>query len=334
MSYDNSYEKFRTVLTMNLCNVLGSDQMNDVLQAVDLSLSDFEIRSKQMQIIAQTGVPEVAKLYIASKAIANRSIKTLSQYRYKLINFFESMCKPYNDITTNDIRMYLYNYKMSHNASDRYMENIRITLNSFFQWLVDNEYIQRNPCAKVEKIRFEEKKREPLSSYDLEYFRWNTENIREKALIDFLFSTGIRVSECADVRLSDIDWNSRSVRIRHGKGNKERTVYFNAESELTLREYLNTRTDDTDALFVSMRSPHNQIKSRAIEKVIRNVANRTGLHVFPHRLRHTFATSGINGGMSLEKLQALLGHAKPETTLIYAKLDQSDIQREHQRIYA
>ena len=330
----NHYENFRTVLTMNLCSVLPPDRLNDVLQAVDISLSDFEISRKQMDLITSSGIPEVVKMYIASKAISNLSVKTLNQYRLKLISFFGAVRKSYMDITPNDIRMYLYNYKAEHHVGDRYMENIRITLNTFFQWLVENDYLQKNPCARVDKIRYTAKKREPMTPYELEFFRWNTEDPREKALIDFFFSTGCRVSECADVRLTDIDWQDRSVRIRHGKGDKERIVYFNAEAEVSLQKYIATRDDDTDALFVNRKAPHQALKVKAIQNIITKVANRTGLHVYPHRLRHTFATSGLRSGMPLEKLQALLGHVKPETTLIYVKQDQLDIQREHQRIYA
>lgn len=328
------YENFRTVLAMNLSAALPADQLAAALRAVDLSLGDYEITRKNLELIAAGGVPEAVKLFIASKAIANASAGTLRQYRYKLINFFDAVRKPFTDVTASDVRLYLYRYKTEHNASDRYLENIRITLNSFFTWLVENEYLPRNPCAKVEKIRYSEARRDPLTPFQLELFRWNTENIREKALIDFFFSTGCRVSECADVRLSDIDWTERSVRIRHGKGDKERIVYFNAESELTLRRYLATRDDDTDALFVSVRAPHQPIGAHALENIIKKVAERTGLHVYPHRLRHTFATSGLHGGMPLHILQQLMGHANPRTTLIYAKQSQEDLQHEHRRVYA
>ena len=328
------YENFRTVLAMNLSAALPADQLAAALRAVDLSLGDYEITRKNLELIAAGGVPEAVKLFIASKAIANASAGTLRQYRYKLINFFDAVRKPFTDVTAADVRLYLYRYKTEHNASDRYLENIRITLNSFFTWLVENEYLPRNPCAKVEKIRYSEARRDPLTPFQLELFRWNTENVREKALIDFFFSTGCRVSECADVRLSDIDWTERSVRIRHGKGDKERIVYFNAESELTLRRYLATRDDDTDALFVSLRAPHQPIGTHALENIIKKVAERTGLHVYPHRLRHTFATSGLHGGMPLHILQQLMGHANPRTTLIYAKQSQDDLQHEHRRVYA
>ena len=331
----NSYENFRTVLTMNLCNVLPADQLQDVLQAVDVSLNDFEITRKEMDLIAPAGVPDVIRHYLGTRAVANLSMETLKQYRYKLMHFFEYVQKPYCDITPNDVRMYLYAYKAEHHVSENYLDNIRRVLSCFFAWLVVNEYgITRNPCDKVEKIRHQEKKREPMTSYELELFRWNTADVREKALIDFFFSTGLRVSEVADVRLPDIDWKNRSVRVRHGKGNKERIVYFNAEAEVSVRAYLDTRSDSADGLFVSTKAPHQVIKKRALENIIAKVSKRTGIHVFPHRLRHTFATSGLRSGMPLDMLQQLLGHVKPETTLIYAKQDQLNIQREHQRVYA
>ena len=214
------------------------------------------------------------------------------------------------------------------------LDNIRRILNSFFTWLVTNEYILRNPCTKVEKIHYQEKQREPLSAYELEVLRWNCKTLREKAMVDFFFATGIRLSELRDMNQSDIDWRNRSCHVRHGKGNKHRIVFFNAESELSLRKYLESRKDDNDALFVSMRKPYNRLSDKTIENIITAVAKRANMHVYPHKLRHTFATSGLRGGMPLEKLQALMGHAEPRTTLIYAKLDMLDLQREHSRIYA
>lgn len=330
---ESNYERFRTVLLMNLCSVIGSEKIKDVLQAVDITMNDFDVSPKQMSMITLEGTPDAVKYYIGSKAVANKSIKTLEQYRYKLVNFFNAVRKSYADVTANDIRMYLYQYKAEHHVGDRYLDNIRTTLNGFFSWLVINDFLLKNPCAKVDPIKFQVKKREPLSSYDLEVYRWNTENVREKALVDFFYSTGCRASECADVRLSDINWDNRSVLIRHGKGDKERTVYFNAESEVSLKEYLKTRDDQTDALFVSERKPHHPIKSHALENILDKVSKRSGMHVFPHRLRHTFATDGLQSGMSLEHLQRLMGHKSPKTTLIYAELNQSDIKRDHQRAY-
>lgn len=330
---DNS-ELFRNELIVKLESTLPPDQLRAVLSAFDTTSASYEINRQQLNLITTDGFPEPVKWYLASKAIANRSPGTVKQYRLKLQHFFDTVKKPFQDIRPNDIRVYLYQFKQERNASDRYLECIRITLSGFFQWLVDNEYLVRNPCANVERIHFNAKRRDPLSMEQLEALRWNVKDAREKALIDFFFSTGCRASECADVRLSDIDWKDRSVLIRHGKGDKERIVYFNAEALVSMKKYLATRQDKTDALFVSSKAPHGALKTHALENIISKVAGRTDLHVFPHKLRHTFATAGLNSGMPLHVLQQLMGHAKPETTMIYAKQMQSGLQAEHQRAYA
>lgn len=331
---DSAYERFRSILLMNLYGNLPMEQIESILKFVDISMSDFEIKRKNFDIIPVTGLPDVVKYFLASKAIANLSKGTLRQYHYKLINFFNDVHKCYTDITSNDIRIYLYNYKIAHNSSDCYIDNIRITLNTFFQWLTDNEYLPRNPCAKIEKIKYQQKRRQPMTPYELEYIRWNTKDVREKALVDFLFSTGCRVSECSDVMLDDIDWNKRSVHIRHGKGDKERTVFFNAEAEVSLKEYLDSRKDNTNALFVGLKAPHNQLSSHAIELIIKKISMRTGVEAYPHKLRHTFATFGLHSGMPLEKLQLLLGHESTQTTLIYAKQEAEDVKHEYSRVFS
>lgn len=331
----NAYETFRTVLTMNLCRaVQDPETLRGVLEAVDVTMHDFDLSKKPLEIIPAAGVPEVVKIFLASKGIANLSPGTLKQYRYKLDHFFSTVRKSYLDITTNDIRIYLYNFKVERNVSDSYVDNVRITLTSFFSWLVDNEYLSRNPCAKVDKIKYQQKRRTPLSTLSLETMRWNCIDVREKALVDFIFSTGCRVSECADVLLSDIDWDRNAVLIRHGKGDKERTVFFNDESRVSLREYLASRSDSTPALWVSTRAPHHQLQSHALENIIAKIGKRTGVHAYPHRLRHTFATVGLRSGMPLEQLQALLGHSNPKTTLIYAKQDQTQLQMDHQKAFS
>ena len=330
----NCYENFRTVLTMNLCQVMPADQLKAVLDAVDITMADFEISKKPMDIIPASGFPDVAKYYLASKGVSNLSKNTLKQYRYKLTHFFDTVKKSFADITANDIRIYLFNFKQERNASDSYVDNVRITLNSFFQWLVDNEYLQRNPCAKVDKIKYQQKRREPLSTLNLEDLRWHCENEREKALIDFLFSTGCRVSECAGVLLSDIDWERNSVHLRYCKGNKERTVYFNDEAKISLRVYLEKRGHISPALWTSSKAPHQQLQTHALENIVKKVGERTGVRTYPHKLRHTFATVGLRSGMPLDKLQALLGHTNPQTTLIYAKQDNQQLHMEHTKAFS
>lgn len=329
-----SSENFRNELITKLYTSIPSDQLQKVLFIVDSTLLSYDVTRKPVALITAGEIPEVVKYFIASKAVKNASINTLKIYKLRLIDFFAVTKKSFQDITANDVRLYFYYYKESRGASDSYLDNIRRILNSFFSWLVINEYLIRNPCAQIEHIKYQEKERKPLSPYELEVLRWNCKSVREKAMVDFFFSTGVRLSEFRNMNKSDIDWNAHSVIVRHGKGDKQRMVFFNAESELSLRKYLESRTDDNEALFVTLKRPYKRMSGKAIENIISNIAKRSGMHVYPHILRHTFATSGLRGGMALETLQALMGHSEPKTTLIYAKLDKNDLQREHSRIYS
>ena len=331
---ESTYEKFRTVLTLNLSSVIqDTEVMKNVLQMVDMTMNDFEIAPKQVDLIVADEFPEVAKYFLASKGIANLSKNTLRQYRYKLVNFFSAVKKSYADVTANDVRIYLFNVKQEGNLSDNYIDNIRVTLNTFFQWCVNNDYLDKNPCAKIEKIKYQVKPREALTPYMLEQIRYHCENVREKALVDFLFSTGCRASECMDVLLTDINWEKNAVAIRHGKGDKYRIVYFNDESKVSLKEYIDSRHDDQPYLWVSEREPHHQLHAHALENIIRKIGQRIGIRIYPHKLRHTFATIGLRNGMPLDKLQILMGHSNPKTTLIYAEQDNSQLQIEHQKAF-
>ena len=330
----DSSETFRSQMVSRLYDTIPQDQLQSVLAVLDSALQDYEITRKPVTLVPASGIPEVVKHFLISKAVENLSRGTLKIYGLRLEDFFRRIQKPFSDVRANDIRLYLGWYKTEKHASDSYLDNIRRILSAFFGWLVANEYIIRNPCASVERIKHQTPERIPLTPYELEELRWVCRTVREKALVDLLYSSGVRASECSAANLSDINWEARSIVIRHGKGNKRRVVYFNAESELSLRKYLETRQDDCEALFVTIRRPHHRLGIRSIETEIGKIGRRCENHVFPHKLRHTFATSGLRGGMPLDKLQALMGHAKPETTLIYAKLDQTDLQREHSRIYA
>lgn len=328
-------ESLRNDLMVNLSTCLSPQQLSKVLQVYDYSISSYDVSRKETSIISINSIPEAMKWYLASKTVESKSKGTIYQYRYRLTKFFAAVNKPLDQITANDIRIYLALCKQSLGNSDSTIDDIRRVLNAFFEWCVKNEYLQHNPVAKVEKIKFQNAKRDPLTSYELEELRYSCSCAREKALIDFLFSTGCRAGELVEVKLSDINWTSRSVIIRHGKGDKRRTVFFNAESEFSLRKYLESRSDDSEYLFVRSKRPFSKLSVRSIENLVKKIRQTSGIQkkCSPHVLRHTFATASIACDMPLEKLQALMGHSKPETTMIYAKIMEDDLRNAHQKVF-
>ena len=329
------YEQFRTALASRLLDRIPPKLLHDVLHEVDLVSADYDITRKCTDIIVAEGIPEIIKMYCAALAVENKALGTIDGYRRKLVQFFEFVNKPYNVVTTNDIRVFLYHQQQSRNLKKATVELYRVTINAFYNWLVDEEYMERNPARRITPIDVPRPDRQPVTRIELEYLRTSCVTSREKALIDFLFSTGCRVSECAAVAMDDIDWNERSVRIRHGKGDKARTVYFNAESEVSLKAYISEKPQPSLALFSSSRAPYGFVTKEALESEVRKIRGRAGdhvkTHVTPHVLRHTFATSAIDCGMPVEQLQQLLGHSSLDTTMIYVKKNQESIKSSHQK---
>lgn len=332
--YPNNSESFRNELITKLSNYLSPDQLQSVLADFDVTSVGYDIIRKPMDLITMSGLPEAVQWFLDAKALSNLSHGTIKQYAYRLTDFFRSVNKPFNDISATDIRCYMNRFKKERNASGGYLDDIRKILNSFFTWMVKNDHLIRNPCAKLDAVKYEPTVREPFTPLELEEVRWNCKDVRERSIIDFLFSTGLRISECSNVKLSDINWNERSVTIPHGKGDKFRIVFFNAESEFTLRKYLSTRNDNIDCLFITSKGEKKKLEVRSLQNVIRKIGKRCELHTYPHRFRHTFATHGIQSGMPLHILQALMGHANPRTTLGYAKNDTTDLRMSHRKSFS
>jgi integrase/recombinase XerD len=308
--------------------------IHDILQELDIVASEFDIRRACTDLIVTgDGIPQMVKNYCAALAVENKALGTIDGYRRELGKFFDTVRKSYINIPTNDIRLYMYNRQQTGNLKKSSVEHIRIIINAFFSWLVDQEYIDRNPARRIQPIQVPRSGRQALPALDLEYLRKACVTSREKALIDFLYSTGCRISECAALDLADINWNDRTALIRHGKGDKQRTVYFNAESEVSLKEYIRSRPHESAALFCKTRAPYGHITRESLEKEVRNIRQRANLSVTvtPHVLRHTFATTAINNGAPVQHVQQMLGHASLDTTMIYTHNQQDDIRATHRK---
>ena len=273
--------------------------------------------------------------YLGAKRTDGLSQRTIGTYRYTLEMFADKVRKPTQKITTDDIRGYINYLSGERGIKETTLQTHINILRAFFGWLLEEEKIKKNPMLKIHSLKIDKKgARQALSYEELERFRDACVGYREKALVEFLVSSGCRLSEVAGLAFDDLNFAERSVMV-HGKGDKDRVVYFSVRARLMLQEYKKERKGGT-GLFVSTRAPYPALKQRAIERIIHSISVRAGLEsrVHPHLLRHTFATHALNGGMDVTSIQQLLGHENIATTQIYAALNEDVVKHQYNKYVA
>lgn len=299
-----------------------------------LFLSKYYITEKQEEKALALSTEEenvkIAKQFILSKKVEGCTEKTLRCYWSEIRRFFARVQKHYSQITTNDIRAYIALMTLERNWSLSYQDTTLRYIKSLFGWLTAEGYISCNPTLRIKKIRSEKQVKKPFSEEEVEMLRRAVDNPRNLALIDTMLSTGCRVGELVGMDINQIDGDEIIVT---GKGNKQRTVYLNATAIVSIKKYLETRTDDNPALFVSLLRPYNRLEISGVEINIRELGKKAGVsECHPHKFRRTAATKALRRGMSIEQVQKMLGHANIETTLIYARSDVEDIKQAHKKV--
>ena len=273
----------------------------------------------------------LTELFIAAKRVEGCSEKSLKYYSVTITTLLNAIQKDIRHIVTDDLREYLTDYQTKKHASKVTIDNIRRILSSFFSWLEDEDYIVKSPVRRIHKVKTTSSIKEIYSDESLESMRDNCVTLRDLAIIDMLASTGMRVGEMVLLNRDDIDFHEREC-IVLGKGDKERPVYFDARTKLHLKQYLDSRIDDNPALFVSLKAPYTRLKIGGVEVRIRELGRKLGIKkAHPHKFRRTLATTVIDKGMPIEQLQTLLGHARIDTTLMYAKVKQSNVKLAHRK---
>lgn len=328
------YEKLKNELTLqlNMANV-SDDNIRQMLQCLDIVTYNYDIKQKETQLVPYNNeLPSLAKQFLVVKAIKGLSEKTLYGYKKRLEIFFFQIKKEPTQIKRTDIELFLYWYKTNRNISDRSLDKVLDCLKSFFNWMYECEYIDRDPARPVESIKYTKKPQVVLTEKELEIIRRNCVTLKEKALVEFFFSTGCRVSEVANLKISDINFTDKTINI-FGKGKKYRTGFLNVRAEFALLDYLHSRTDNNEYLFVSDRAPHGKMSKAGIEKNIRNISERAniGKHITAHCFRRTTATLLRNRGMSIEVVQKILGHEQISTTMVYAKVSNDAVQQQYKQ---
>lgn len=293
------------------------------------SLYNFNVLPVEQGLVA-SDIEEKIMLYLACKKIEGKSDKTIKNYYGTLQKFASYVVKPITTVTIMDIRMYLAT--TTKELKPGTINTIMSTLKSFFSWLELEEYILKNPTRKLKPYKLPKRLRKSLTVEELERLRDSCKTIRERSILEWIFSTGCRLSEVINTNIEHLNFSDYSLRVV-GKGNKEREVYFSPKAKLYLEKYLSTRKDCCPALFVSSRAPHQRLKSRAIEREINRIAERAGFDkaVFPHLLRHTMATLAVQSGAKLTTVQHLLGHDDASTTQIYAETSLEEVRLEYKQ---
>ena len=214
------------------------------------------------------------------------------------------------------------------------MDNIRRNISSFFSWLEEEDYILKSPMRRIHKIKTKTVVKETISDESIEIIRDHCTEMRDLAMIDLLYSTGIRVGELVNLNIANVDMEQREC-VVYGKGDKERRVYFDAKAKIHLQNYLACRTDTNPALFVTLDAPHDRLQISGVEIRLRQLGRKLGLtRIHPHKFRRTMATRAIDKGMPIEQVQKILGHSQIDTTMQYAIVNQNNVKVSHQKFIA
>lgn len=309
-------------------NLINKQEIKRMMEEV---LYDYDVTTKITALVPMNDMQDKMKLYLMAKRLEGIRPNTVLNYGRTLRKFSEYFAINVEDVTTMDIRRYLAMYMQS-GVKNNTIVNITDILRGFFNWLHREEYMAKNPMDKIKTIKKEESTREPLTYEELEILYGGCKTLRQKSILNFFIATGCRLEEVEKLNISDIDWQNLKTQVT-GKGNKTRTVLLNAKAKVHLKNYLNSRNDDDEALFVTERKPIHRLGRRAIQREVDKIRDQSGLkkNVFPHLLRHTYGTNGIKNGMNITSIQRLMGHSNLSTTQIYAKTSTASVEYEYNK---
>lgn len=305
---------------------------NDILNIINKHFYNYDVTKKSTSMVVFDDKTErILKIFIGTKKLEGKSERTLKQYYREIKLLLAFLGCSIDEVTSSGVKLYLMTMKAERNLANSTVENMRSYLSSIFTWAAQESFIQNNPCLSITPIKVEIKIRESFSENELNLIKeYCNKDLKRKALISFLYSTGCRVSEVCSVNIKDIDFENQTLIIL-GKGSKERRVYLSEESCKNLKEYLNSRKDNNEALFINNRG--NRIAAGGIRGILRDLENKTGVeNIHPHRFRRTLATDLLNKGMPIQDVSKLLGHSRVETTQRYYYHEDKKVETEFRKI--
>lgn len=304
---------------------VSDDTVNIVQDVLTIQLNKYEVQERCTEVaVVDNSAEGLLRRFVATKRIEGIAESTLRRYVDENMKLIRFLCKPLHKVTTYDLRFYLSHRREQGKIGNRTLDGMRRCYSSFFGWLSAEGLIGRNPCMALAQIKYRKTVKKPYSATEIERIRKACTTARDLALVDFLYCTGCRVSEVSRLDISDIDFEQRECVVL-GKGNKERTVYLSDVTAMHLREYLDSRTDDGEALFVG--KGNRRLGKNGIEALLKRLGKISGVdNVHPHRYRRTLATNLLDRGMNIQDVAQILGHADLKTTQVYCFISQTNVK--------
>lgn len=327
----------RQMIIQSVMQVLKSkvdqETLDIVQDALTIELNRYEVQERTTELsVVDNSAVGMLRRYIATKRIEGKAESTLKRYWEQNLQLIQFLGKDLNKITTDDLRLFMACRRQQNKVSNRTLDGMRRCYRSFFTWLTTEGLIEKNPCIALNQIKCRKQIKKPYTAVELELLRKSCENIRDLALVEFLYSSGCRVSEISRLDISDINMETGECCVI-GKGNKERIVYLTDIALLYLKRYLEKRKDSSVALFAGKGTP--RLKKGGIETLLKRIRNVAGVeNVHPHRFRRTLATNLLDRGMSIQDVAVILGHADLKTTQIYCFINQSNVKNAYRKYAA
>lgn len=320
-------EKVISNVLMEMQECLSEEQLQKLENVLSIQLHGMVVKEECTQLVtSERHWEKILRMYIASKRLENCSEGTLENYSRCIKMLMQGLNKKLRDITTNDLRYYMAVYQEQRKISLSYMETLRHYITAFFTWANDEGYIDRNPARKLKRIKVPKKIMKPYTAEEREHLKDLAKTGRDLAIMELLYSTAGRIGEVVAINRKDVDFSNKEIIIYGQKGKRERKVYLTDGCIYHLKKYLESRTDNNPALFVSLKKPYNRIGKEAIQVMLKKLGREADIHAHPHKFRRTLLTDAGARGVPLQELQQYAGHVKAETTLLYVSVKEENVK--------
>nr|DAV18246.1 MAG TPA: SITE SPECIFIC RECOMBINASE XERD [Caudoviricetes sp.] len=329
-------EQFINAVVRNMEPELEAKQLRKLKIVLTINLEKLRLEEECRDVIIYDESSDIAayKQYFVSMKLRGLSQGTIELAMRTIDKFNRWVRVAFNEVTTNDIRLYIANREMNDHLSSATLNRERGCICRFFRWLYEEEYIDRDPGRRVEDIKVEKRLKKAFTPVEVELMRNACRKPKEKATFELLLSTGCRVTELTLLAMENYDQSRGTITVV-GKGNKERVVFVNARAKVAIDNYLVIKPHSEGPILCGLKGPGTAMTANGIQKMVKEIAKRAGVaHAHPHKFRRTAATLALKRGMSLNDVRRFLGHTDVDTTLQYIDTTGSDLKLEHEKYVA